>query len=192
MNNKIMRLAIAWLIAYLTLRTSRVILVPMLSATRSIHSAGSTAATPFCVREAIRRIRSYCSMKYGHAYWAGLCGAVFCSRNASVDCQLSSHELNAASNRLKCLQAHYRVCARQQGVTVLAAYAKEIAYRLWVAVGELAAELDWSTADDAAALAMQLAGPSVAPSGPLFKNLCRLSPNIAIRVREGLIRIVKP
>jgi glycosyltransferase involved in cell wall biosynthesis len=98
----------------------------------------------------------------------------------------------SAANRLRCLQAHYHVMRKTADRDSARRYSAEIAYRLWVAVGGLAAELDWNTADRAAALAMQLAGPSVAPSGQLFKKFCRLSPNIAIRLREGLIRIVKP
>jgi glycosyltransferase involved in cell wall biosynthesis len=98
----------------------------------------------------------------------------------------------SAANRLKCLQAHYHVMRRTAAREGARLYSTEIAYRLWVVVAGLAAELDWRTADEAAALAMQLAGPSVPPSGPLFKNLCRLSPHFALRAREWLIRSLKP
>jgi glycosyltransferase involved in cell wall biosynthesis len=98
----------------------------------------------------------------------------------------------SASNRLKCLQAHWHVMRKTAARKGADHYAAEIARRLWVAVGGLAAELDWHTADQAASLAMQLAGPSAVPSGRAFKALCYLSPVMAIRVREALIRALKP
>ncbi len=98
----------------------------------------------------------------------------------------------SASSRLKCLQAHYNVMRKTAAREDADRYAAEIAGRLWVAVGGLAAELDWRTADEAARLAMQLAGPSVAPSGQVFKVLCHLSPYLALRIREGVIRALKP
>jgi hypothetical protein len=98
----------------------------------------------------------------------------------------------SASSRLKCLQAHYNVMRKTAAEEGADRYSNEIATRLWVAVGGLAAELDWLTADKAAALAILLAGPSAIPSGQLFRALCRLSPSLALRVREALIRAFKP
>jgi glycosyltransferase involved in cell wall biosynthesis len=95
----------------------------------------------------------------------------------------------SASNRLRCLQAQYHVMRKTATRTGADRYAADIAKRLWLIVGGLAAELDWHTADQAAALAMRLAGPS---GGRVFKTLCHLSPHLAIRVREGLIRTFKP
>jgi glycosyltransferase involved in cell wall biosynthesis len=98
----------------------------------------------------------------------------------------------SSSNRLKCLQAHFNVMRKTSTKEGAHNYAGEIAERLWIAAGILAAELDWQTAGQAAALAMTLAGPSVAPSGQIFKALCRLSPRVALRIRETLIRTLKP
>jgi glycosyltransferase involved in cell wall biosynthesis len=98
----------------------------------------------------------------------------------------------SAGSRLKCLQAHYHVMRKTAARKNADRYANEIGRNLWVAAGGLAAELDWHTADRAAALAMKLAGPSAAPSGLAFKALCCLSPHFAIRIREGLIRALKP
>jgi hypothetical protein len=39
---------------------------------------------------------------------------------------------------------------------------------------------------------MQISGPSAAPSGQVFRALCRFSPRLAIRIREVLIRALKP
>jgi len=98
----------------------------------------------------------------------------------------------SASNRLKCLQAQYQVMRKTALRDGAERYAREIAQRLWNIVGCLTAELDWRTADEAAALAMRLAGPSSAPSGSLFKAMCALSPRFALRLREWLIRGLRP
>lgn len=97
----------------------------------------------------------------------------------------------SASSRLKCLQAHYNVMRKTAAREDADRYASEIATRLWIAAGGLAAELDWRTADQAAGLAMQICGSSSAPSGWVFKTLCGFSPRIAIRMREALIRALK-
>jgi glycosyltransferase involved in cell wall biosynthesis len=98
----------------------------------------------------------------------------------------------SGSSRLKCLQAHYNVMRKTAAREGADRYAAEVARKLWIAAGGLAAELDWRTADQAADLAMQLAGPSAAPSGPVFKSICHFSPHLALRIREGLIRVLKP
>jgi glycosyltransferase involved in cell wall biosynthesis len=98
----------------------------------------------------------------------------------------------SAANQLKCLQAHYHVMRKTVERPGGHRYSTEIAHRLWVTVGGLTAQLDWRTADEAAELAMGLAGLSGVHSGLLFKNLCGLSPFVALRVREWLIRSLKP
>jgi glycosyltransferase involved in cell wall biosynthesis len=98
----------------------------------------------------------------------------------------------SASSRLKCLQAHYHVMRKTAAMEGAARYADEIAKRLWIAAGGLAAELDWRTADQAAGLAMQIDESSSAQSGWVFKTLCSFSPCLAIRMREALIRAFKP
>jgi glycosyltransferase involved in cell wall biosynthesis len=98
----------------------------------------------------------------------------------------------SAANRLKCLQAQYQVMRKTAQRDNESRYSKEIAMRLWDIVGGLCSELDWRTADEAAVLAMQLAGPKVAQTGITFKILCWLSPRLALRGREWLIRGLKP
>jgi glycosyltransferase involved in cell wall biosynthesis len=98
----------------------------------------------------------------------------------------------SAANRLGCLQAQYHVMRKTAAREDARPYAFEIAQKLWNAAGGLASELDWETADAAAALAAKLADLSAIPSSPVFKTLCRLSPTFALRVREGLIRAMKP
>ena len=98
----------------------------------------------------------------------------------------------SAANALKCLQAHYHVLRNTTALDGAERYANEIAQKLWNAAGCLAAHLDWETADAAATLAVRLAGRSSAPARGVFAALCSGSPRLAIRVREGLIRTIKP
>ena len=98
----------------------------------------------------------------------------------------------SAANALACLQAQYHMCRKTAALDGAERYATDIARRLWTVVGGLTAHLDWRTADEAAALAVRLAGRSSAPSSRLFAALCSGSPRLAIRIREGLIRALKP
>jgi glycosyltransferase involved in cell wall biosynthesis len=96
------------------------------------------------------------------------------------------------ANRDKALRARYHVMRKALAGPNGQLHKLAIAKELWLVVAGAASQLDWQTADEAAELAMQLAGPAVIPSGPLFRNLCRLSPRLALRVREWLIRVLKP
>lgn len=98
----------------------------------------------------------------------------------------------SAANALKCLQAQYHVLRKTAASEGVDRYAKDIACRLWVVVGGLAAHMDWGTADKAATLAVRLASPSSVPTSRLFRALCYSSPWLAIRLREWLIRAIRP
>ena len=98
----------------------------------------------------------------------------------------------SAANRLKCLQAQYNVMLKTSMRIGAEQYGIEIADRLWDIAAGLAAQLDWKTADNAARLATRMAGLSNLPPGRVFRNLCRISPRVALRVRERLIRLFKP
>lgn len=97
----------------------------------------------------------------------------------------------SAANRLKCLHAQYHVLRRTTSLKGAEPYAADIARKLWIVIGGLAAQLDWRTADEAAALAIRLAGRASVP-GELFRLVCYGSPRLAIRMRECLIRTLKP
>jgi hypothetical protein len=97
-----------------------------------------------------------------------------------------------SANQAKCHKAHYHVMYKALHGAGGAQHKEAIAEQLWHVVAGAASQLDWHTADEAAALAMQLAGTSAAPTGQIFKGLCHLSPRFALRAREGLIRALKP
>ena len=71
-------------------------------------------------------------------------------------------------------------------------HADVVARRLWITAGLSGAYGDWENADRAAALALQLQ-----PSGPVegaawFRVLARRAPRLALRLRERLIRALRP
>jgi hypothetical protein len=96
------------------------------------------------------------------------------------------------ANQEKCLLAHYHVICKALKACSTREQQEAAAERLWHVAAGAASHLDWELADKAASRAMDLAGPSVAPSGPIFKALCHLSTRLALRFREGMIRILKP
>jgi glycosyltransferase involved in cell wall biosynthesis len=96
------------------------------------------------------------------------------------------------SNQSKALRAHYNVMRKALSGPQGKRNKDAIARNLWGIVAGSASQLDWATADEAALLAVQLAGLSKLPPGRLFRNLCRISPRAALRVREWLIRLFKP
>jgi glycosyltransferase involved in cell wall biosynthesis len=102
------------------------------------------------------------------------------------------HASMSNSNQAKCVRAHYHVMLKALAHPSGEANRDVIAERLWHVVAGAAAYMDWQTADAAAALAMKIAGTSAGPSGKLFKSLCKISAPAAIRLREGLIRSLKP
>ncbi|HEY6342769.1 MAG TPA: glycosyltransferase family A protein [Bryobacteraceae bacterium] len=98
----------------------------------------------------------------------------------------------SAANPLKCAQAQYQVLRKTAAFRGAEQYADDIARKLWFVVGGLSAHLDWRTADEAASLAIRLAGPSGVPTSCVFRTLCYASPYLAIRIREWLIRGLNP
>jgi glycosyltransferase involved in cell wall biosynthesis len=97
----------------------------------------------------------------------------------------------SASNRARCVLAHQaitrRFMARHPG-----RYEGEVARLCWLNAAALASYLEWQAADECVALACRLAGRGSAAGGPVFAALCLLDPFLALRVRELLIRLLKP
>jgi GT2 family glycosyltransferase len=67
-----------------------------------------------------------------------------------------------------------------------------IARRLWSTAGLSAAFHDWENADRCAALALRLAPHQPVPGGPVMRLLGRPFPRFAMRLRERLIRLLRP
>lgn len=97
----------------------------------------------------------------------------------------------SAGSPARCLRAHYHVMRKMAEATGRT-HAAAIAGRLWITAAGSASYLDWETADAAVALARQLAGPVPGGQGRIFSGLCRLDARAALRMREYLIRVLKP
>jgi glycosyltransferase involved in cell wall biosynthesis len=72
------------------------------------------------------------------------------------------------------------------------AHIRIVGTRLWKIAGHAAAYLDWPAADRAAALAASTRAPLPQETGNLLRMLAPLSPRVALRVRETLIRRLRP
>jgi len=178
----------------------------------AIHSAEQVSAD--AVRYTIRnKINAICGL-YRRSTFLAAGGfdtdpAVLYNEDTAMHCSLARANLRfsadpavlmvswvretsmSRSNRSKCLRAQYHVMLKAKSSDVQSKYSMEIAERLWDVAGGSAAVLDWETADASARLAYDLAGAPRSQSY-LFSALCGLKPSIALRVREWLIRLIKP
>jgi glycosyltransferase involved in cell wall biosynthesis len=97
----------------------------------------------------------------------------------------------SAANALACARAQLAVLEKTAARPGAEAYAAEIAGRLWPLAGVLGAHLDWPTADKALALARRLRNGRVEGS-PGFRAVASVSPALALRARESLVRALRP
>jgi hypothetical protein len=118
-------------------------------------------------------------------------GLRFCADPALLIVNWRRGDSMSNANMARCFRAQYHVMVKAKANDVQSKYSADIAERLWDIAAASASVLDWETADASARLAFQLAGMPRSQSG-LFRALCRLTPSIALRVREWLIRLVKP
>lgn len=97
----------------------------------------------------------------------------------------------SSANQVKCLRSQFHVMWKA-AEALADRYSDEIAPKLWAIAGVSASYLDWKNADDCIALALKLTGKIPEQSSHLFKFLCQLNPYLAIRIREFMIRALKP
>jgi glycosyltransferase involved in cell wall biosynthesis len=95
------------------------------------------------------------------------------------------------ANQLRCAQAHYAVLRKTAKRPGAEAYGPEIASKLWKVATVLSAYLDWEHADAAAALARRLS-PMTIEGSPAFRAAARISPRLALRAREVMVRALQP
>jgi glycosyltransferase involved in cell wall biosynthesis len=96
------------------------------------------------------------------------------------------------SNLAGANRSTYHVLRKAQESRLRVEHARIVGRRAWRVAGSAAAYLDWETADGAAALATELGGALPEEAGLLFRALTPISPPLALRVRERLIRWFKP
>lgn len=97
----------------------------------------------------------------------------------------------SAANRTRCLMAHFEI-TRRFAERAASGYESEISQLFWHEAAGLAACCEWRGADDCVRMALRH-GPRVPREGSvLFKALCVANPFWALRVRETLIRWLRP
>jgi len=97
----------------------------------------------------------------------------------------------SSGNPIECARAHYRVLehvARETGTT----YASEIGNELWRLAGVCGAHADWTYVRRCIGLASELGWTDPVQESTDFRVLARISPLLAVRVREAIVRRFKP
>lgn len=98
----------------------------------------------------------------------------------------------SGANQLKCLQAHHEVMLRTLNRAGATPYHDAIAAKLWAVAGRLAANGDWPNADRAAKTASAISPPGSLAGSRAFAMAARVSPMLALRLRERWIRLTRP
>jgi glycosyltransferase involved in cell wall biosynthesis len=120
-----------------------------------------------------------------------IAGLSFAADQAVTVINYRRSESMSQANQIKCIRAHYAVL-RNSAALVDEKYYEILASKLWAAAGVAGTFRDWETADQAAALAVELNGRTPNEGSFLFKTLCALNPRVALRAREAGIRLLKP
>jgi glycosyltransferase involved in cell wall biosynthesis len=178
----------------------------------AIHSNAELEADPvrYTIRNKINSISGiYLRSAFLVAGGFDLDPAVLYNEDAAMHCSLARAGLRFAAdpeilsinlrremsmsgtNQIRCLRAQSEVLLKAMKHDKKAMYSKEISERLWEVATGAASYLDWQTADHCARHASELGGLPHQQSR-LFRSLCRIEPTFALRVREGLIRLLKP
>jgi len=97
----------------------------------------------------------------------------------------------SSANQIKCARAQYHVM-RKAAEALQGRYNQEISQRLWEIAGVSASYFDWQNADACVSLALSLNCKTPKLTSRLFKFLCYCNPYLAIRIRESLLRVLKP
>lgn len=112
---------------------------------------------------------------------------------ADEDVTVINHRrLNSMSgaNGHKCLLAQLAVLDKTLEDPRSAPFRREIGERLWALAGLFGACGDWVSADVAIRMARSLSPPAGGSRG--FRWACRISPRMAVRAREALVRLTRP
>ena len=91
----------------------------------------------------------------------------------------------------KCLRAHVRVMEKAAELSG-PAYHAVAAQKLWNAAGAAGSILEWETAERAAHSARRLGQRTPPHSSRLFQSIAAVHPPLALRIREYLIRLLRP
>lgn len=112
---------------------------------------------------------------------AGYAGIIIYRRSGSM----------SSGNAVECARAHYHVLekvATQTGTQ----YVEPLGNELWRTAGVSGGFLDWAYARRCVDLALRLGWRDPVKESREFRWLARVHPMLAVRVREGLVRLLKP
>jgi glycosyltransferase involved in cell wall biosynthesis len=98
----------------------------------------------------------------------------------------------SVANAARCDLAHHEVMQRTLARPDAAPYRDDIAAKLWAVAGRLAAHGEWGQADRAALTAAAITRPGPNAGSCLFGKVARISPRVALRMRERWIRLTHP
>ncbi len=106
---------------------------------------------------------------------------------------INYHRSNSMSsaNRIKCARAHFHVM-KKTSEALKGQYNQEISQNLWGIAGVSASYQDWEYTDLAICLALSLTHTVPKNLNPFFRLCCNLNPYQAYRLREKMIRAIKP
>ena len=98
----------------------------------------------------------------------------------------------SGANQVKCLKAQHAVM-RRVAAQVGLRYPEPITQRLWAISGSLAAYREWEEMDRALDLSQSLLRKAPSGQNPNFvRKTMVVSPKVAFRFRETIIRFFKP
>lgn len=97
----------------------------------------------------------------------------------------------SAANQAKCSKAAFHVM-RKAAELVDSRHIDEIGQKLWGIAGVSAANLEWEEAHKCVSLAQKLNCHKPMSASKTFHWLCLFNPHVALRLREYLIRLLKP
>ena len=101
------------------------------------------------------------------------------------------HNSMSSANQVKCARAQFHVM-RKAADELSEKYWREISNRLWKIAGVSAAYLDWKNADACISVAIKLTQKKHLADSKLSNLIFKINPYIGIRIREWLIRLIKP
>lgn len=97
----------------------------------------------------------------------------------------------SSANRVKCARAHLEVLRKAAGA-VGWKYSEVLGRKLWSLTGAAAAYQDWETVDSAIQLARTLQAKPPQELPLFWQAFFQINPYYGVRLREGVIRAIKP
>ena len=99
-------------------------------------------------------------------------------------------------NKVKCVIAEFRVVQKTlkllDSLNLLNKYKNQLSAKAWKIAGLLGCFNEWEYAKKAIQIATSMGSETPISTNRIFKFLCKISPMTAFRLREKMIRAMKP